>query len=269
MGEGAINPDWLVRVGASGLTEQGLDEILPAEFRALLSGAEKREYLDRWAETELLYQAALDRNLDADPQLLARLYQQEREFLANQVLQRVLAERVIVTEDEVSAFYTEHLDQYASEYRYREIIVSTSEEAEELQASLTDGSLSFRRAAEKHSLSASARGGGDMGWLGFSSLLPQVAERLAAMDKSDVSPPFETAWGWSLIQLTDKRKSRQALDLNEVRDEIIRQLTMERRRRVYAGFMAELKESHRVDYHPDLEQVLKNDAWPASGTGGR
>ena len=82
--------DYLVRVGDTALSEERFVEGIPEEFRGLLTLEEKRGYLDRWVDTELLYEAAKDRGVLDDPDLQQRLEQQRREYVANYLLQKVL-----------------------------------------------------------------------------------------------------------------------------------------------------------------------------------
>ena len=249
--------DFLVRVGGSALSEQEFEAQIPSEFKGLLTAEEKRGYLDRWVDTQLLYQAAVSQGLLDEPMLRERLEQQQREFVANHVLQRMLEERVVVTEGAISDYYAEHLDEYSSEYRYREIVVRNREEAVDLAKDLKANRISFTRAAEQNSLSSSARVGGDMGWLAKGMMPPEVEERVIRMESGEISDPFETAWGWTIIEFREKRQSENALDLQEVRDEILRFLTMEKKRRVYHEFLDELRGSYPVSYHPDLSARLQ------------
>ena len=86
------------------------------------------------------------------------------------------------------------------------------------------------------------------------------------MKPQESSKPFETAWGWTLIQFRERRESDRALDLQDVRDEILRYLTMQRRRQVYAEFLDEVQQSYPVRYHPDLEQRLRSDEFVPAGS---
>lgn len=266
-GAGGERLDYLVRVGNSALSEDDFFAGLPAEFRGLLTGEEKRAYLDRWVDTELLYLAARDRGLLDDAELQRRLEQQRREFIANQLLQAVLAERVQVSEGEVSDFYAAHLEEYSSEFRYREIVVDRQAEAEDLHRRLLANPAGFARLAERHSLSSSARQGGDMGWLSKGAMPPEVEERLLKLAPQGISQPFETAWGWTIIQFSERRRSDKTLALPEVREEILRRLTMERRRSVYAEFLEEIQQSYPVRYHPELDQRLLSGEFLPGGRG--
>lgn len=259
--------DYLARVGNSALSEDDFFASLPEEFRGLLTAEEKRAYLNRWVDTELLYLAARDRGLLENAELQRRLEQQRREFIANQLLQAVLAERVQVSEGEVSDYYSAHLEEYSSEYRYREIVVDSQAEAEELHRRLVGNPAGFARLAEQRSLASSARQGGDMGWLAKGAMPPEVEERLTKLSPQEISAPFETAWGWTIIQFSERRRSDKTLALPEVREEILRRLTMERRRAVYAEFLEEIQQSYPVRYHPDLDQRLLSGDFLPGGRG--
>jgi len=261
----SVGEAYLVRVGGTELDGAAFDAMIPEEFRGLLTAREKRNYLDRWVDTELIYRAAESRGLLEDPELRARLREQRREFIASQLLQRVLDERVAVTESEIADYYAEHLDEYSSEYRYREIVVRSQQEAEDLHARLLGNAVSFARAAERNSISSSARLGGDMGWLAKGAMPPEVEERIVRMKPQEISQPFETAWGWTLVQYRDKRRAEDALSLQEVKDEILRVLTMERRRRVYEEFLDELRRSYPVTYHPQLDERLRAEEYAPAG----
>ncbi|MBM4116378.1 hypothetical protein FJ251_01355 [bacterium] len=257
--------DYLVRVGNSALSEDGFFASLPEEFRTLLSAEEKRAYLDRWVDTELLYLAALDRGLLENAELERRLEQQRREFIANQLLQAVLAERVQVSEGEIADYYAAHLEEYGSEYRYRELVVASQAEAADLHRRLLANPAGFARLAEQHSLAGTARQGGELDWLAKGTMPPEVEERLVKLAPQEISQPFETAWGWTIIQLRERRSSGRTVALPEVREEILRRLTMERRRAVYAEFLEEVQQSYAVRYHPDLDLRLRSDEFRPGG----
>jgi len=249
-------------VGDRDLGFEEFQNLIPGEYKGLLNSQEKREFLDRWVDTELLYRGAERRGLLEDPELRRRWVQQQRDFVANAYLQKTLDERVGISESEISEYYEAHRDEYAWEYRYRQIVVNSRQEASEIHDRVVGGELSFKRAAEKYSLDASARLGGDMGWMTRSAVPPELLMRLIDMRIDEVSEPFETTWGWTLILFRDRRESENALELSEVREEILRQLLVEKRRRVFQEVLEELREAFPVKYHPETEERMGSDLRP-------
>lgn len=256
--------EMVVQVGARTLGLSEFQELIPEDYEGLLTLGEKREYLERWVDTELLYLGAESRGMLDDPDLARRLLSQRRDFIANAFLQKTLDERVGITESELSDYYSTHLEEYAWEYRYRQLIVNSHEEAQKIHREFTGSEISFKRAAEKYSLDASARLGGDMGWMSRAAIPPEILSRLVVMEKNDISEPFETTWGWTFIQFRERRESENALELSAVREEILRHLLIEKRRRVYAEFLEELREAFPVKYHPETDARLGDDSPPVA-----
>ena len=73
----------IVRVGDAVLTEEMLENLLPEGEGLPISSEEKRRFVQRWIDTEVLYQEALRRGLADDPRVGARLRSLEQEFLAD------------------------------------------------------------------------------------------------------------------------------------------------------------------------------------------
>ena len=65
---------------------------------------------------------------------------------------------------------------------------------------------------------ASAANGGDLGWAGPGTYVPEFEKQLAQLQPDEISQPFRTQFGWHIIQLlgrrqfdtTDEMKQRQA-----------------------------------------------------------
>ncbi|HXH04447.1 MAG TPA: peptidylprolyl isomerase, partial [Candidatus Competibacteraceae bacterium] len=54
--------------------------------------------------------------------------------------------------------------------------------------------------------SASAERGGDLGWIGPGTLPPPVEQELAGLQPGQVSAPFQSADGWHIVQVLERRQ---------------------------------------------------------------
>ena len=72
----------------------------------------------------------------------------------------------------------------------------------------------------------SAASGGDLGWTGPGTFVPEFAMQLDALDVNEISPAFKTQYGWHIVQLLGKRtydatddmlKRRCAMQLREAK----------------------------------------------------
>lgn len=51
----------------------------------------------------------------------------------------------------------------------------------------------------------SAADGGDIGWIGPGALVPEFEEELAQLEVGELSEPFQSRYGWHLVEVTDRR----------------------------------------------------------------
>ncbi|MDX1605205.1 MAG: peptidylprolyl isomerase [Candidatus Competibacterales bacterium] len=102
-----------------------------------------------------------------------------------------------------------------TQHRVRHILIRTDEDtdADEAQARLQRlreriiGGDDFAELARANSMDeASADDGGDLGWLDLGESDPRFSEQIARLRPGEISPPFETAAGWHIAEVLDRRQ---------------------------------------------------------------
>ena len=63
----------------------------------------------------------------------------------------------------------------------------------------------------------SATQGGDLGWAGPGTFVPEFEEKLAALGEGEISEPFRTQYGWHIVQLLGKRFHDQSDEVRRQR----------------------------------------------------
>lgn len=63
----------------------------------------------------------------------------------------------------------------------------------------------------------SAASGGDLGWAGPGTFVPEFEKELDAMQDNEISPPFRTQFGWHIIQLLGRRTYDASEDMTRNR----------------------------------------------------
>src|SRR5690606_35306303 len=64
----------------------------------------------------------------------------------------------------------------------------------------------FNELAKKHSDDPSVTyNGGDMGWVGRGQMVPEYEATAFRLEKNEISQPFETEYGFHIMQLLDRR----------------------------------------------------------------
>ena len=237
----------IVRVGASILTEADLENLLPEGEKIPFSPEEKRAFVDRWVDTEIIFQGAVRRGLMNDPRIQARLRSLEQEYLADHLVYLELRDKTRVTEDEVEEYFRAHEREYMFEYRVSHILVNTLEDAEKVSELLETRSFSW--VANRHSVDPVTKRGGDLGYLTKGNMIPEFETVIFNMKPNEVSDVVKSDFGYHFIKLVGMRESLVKVDLIDVRAQIMNALMIEKREQVYREFLEELKSTADVEYY--------------------
>jgi peptidyl-prolyl cis-trans isomerase C len=261
----------LARVNDAQLTEEDLQRMIPAEFRDGITGAEIRDILDRWVRAELLYQKAKSENVANDPQVAARMHELEREMLADEMLQRELANRVQVSSDDLQAYYRAHQPEYTLEIWLKQILVDSREEAEEILQQLRNGA-SFEDLARQRSIDASSTRGGDLGYLGKGAMNPAFEPYVFGLQPGEYTTPIATTFGFHVLKVAGTRPSTDPIGFEAARDEIFHTLLLQKQQAAQGTLLDELRGKAQVDIassYAGMALVPDAPANPAGfGAGG-
>ncbi|MDH3647280.1 MAG: peptidylprolyl isomerase [Gammaproteobacteria bacterium] len=95
--------------------------------------------------------------------------------------------------------------------------VVTSEQAKQklvdILARLNDGEDFATIAAAESDDASGASAGGELGWASLGNFVPEFEAQLDALEKMEISEPFETPFGWHIVQLLDTRTYDSTLDV--------------------------------------------------------
>jgi len=236
-------------VGSDTLFEGDLKYLLFEENGIVPGLEEKKRYIDRWVTTEILYQEALKRGVASDPRIRARLNELEHQFLADHMLFLALRERIKVTEEEIRRYFKEHEKEYMYEYRVSHILVNTLEEAQKVKELLKK--RSFAWVANRYSVDPVARRGGDLGYLTKGNMIPEFEAVVFKMKPGEVSDIVKSDFGYHIIKLVGMRKALARVTLDDVREQIMNELLVEKRKKAFSELMDSLRTVYPVSFFND------------------
>jgi peptidyl-prolyl cis-trans isomerase C len=234
-----------VRVNEETLTEREFLYFLPEDYRDVLTTEEFQEYLDRWITTQLLYDAGMKSGLVVASDIEARLEQYRKDLVADQLVQKVIHDRVKVSDEEIRAYYDAHEKEYVTDVRVSHILVNTLEEAETVKSQI--GKRSFAYLARKHSIDKHSGSGGDLGYLSKGSMIPEFEDVVFELKLGEVSDVVESEFGYHLLKVVDIRDARYKLEFEDVRMEVANHLLLEKREAVYDSLIASLREEADIE----------------------
>lgn len=192
---------------------------------------------------------AKSRGLDQDADYQMRIKLIGDLFLADMLLQDMMAKNEI-SEEALEAQYqlaTAAIER--NEYQASHILVETLEEAQALLDAINNGDITFAQAAKDNSLDAgtAVRDGSIGGWFRASMMDPGFSAALVAMEKGEMSSePVQSQFGYHIIVLDDVRdipvKPFAELD-NDTKLQLAQPLYLEKVEELQKNIKVELPES--------------------------
>ncbi|HKJ05707.1 MAG TPA: peptidyl-prolyl cis-trans isomerase [Geopsychrobacteraceae bacterium] len=171
-------------------------------------------------------------------------------LLTEKVAEQATLSAASVSDEEVTAYYRENLDQFRrpAQLRARQIMLATQEKAEQALARLEQGE-DFADLAREVSLSPDRENGGDLGYVSRNQLPMEFDEALFKLPVGRVSDPVSSPYGYHLFLVEKKRKAGLE-PLESVRQELTERLHRQRKEQAFKKWMQELRQKTpvRIDW---------------------
>jgi peptidyl-prolyl cis-trans isomerase C len=196
----------LVTVNGTPLTTKDLNAFTKAMSASRTKPVPRQEAMKTLIDRELLYQEALAKGLDKDPDVKQELFDQRRSLLANIAISDMLRARP-ATDKELHQVYQQRvLAKKVNEYKARHILVKTEGEAKDIIAQLDKGADFAALAKAKSIDTGSGAKGGELGWFSPGQMVPEFSAATAKLAKGKYTKtPVRSKFGWHVIQLEDTR----------------------------------------------------------------
>jgi peptidyl-prolyl cis-trans isomerase SurA len=121
-------------------------------------------------------------------------------------LVKLIDTRRVTGDASVTEYHTEHVLLRPTAETGPE---QTRKLAERLRGQVASGELPFAAVAEKYSDDpGSAPRGGDLGWIRPEDMVPAFARMMQSVDVGEVSPVFESQFGFHFLRVTDRRERK-------------------------------------------------------------
>ena len=244
-GPGDSDDEVVARVGDAVLTREELDRNIVWEG---MGKDRESEYVDRWINRELLYQEARRLGLDESEELRWELELVEKEFLIQKLLERTFAQKVQITEEEIASNYENNKDSFiVDEEEVRAFhILTKSKETADLALREIQAGRSFDEVVRERSVGIFRERGGDMGYIRRGDVIPEVARYAVRLQEGQVSPVFQSSYGYHILKIVKKRSRGSYKDIVDVRDDILKRLRVRKEQSIYYDLLFQLQNKTNV-----------------------
>ena len=180
--------------------------------------------LDELIDQRLLALDALRQSLDQDDETRRRLSAARERILGNVLVETHLQNTV--NETTIRRMYDEQasLRDRGDEVQARHILLKDEETAKEIAKKLADGADFAGLAREMSEDEGSRDKGGNLGYFTNDMLEATFTQVAFSTNKGEISPPFETDYGWHILQVQNRRKAPEP-SFEEMRNEIVNFMT--------------------------------------------
>jgi len=141
--------------------------------------------------------------------------------LRDVALREQIVGAIVPTDDQLAEFLEANISQYDSpeSIRASHILIPDEVASQDIYEQLQAGA-DFAALASEYSTDAGTKDqGGDLDWFERGQMVPEFEEAAFALEIGEISQPIETAYGYHIIQLTDRRAASTPT-LDDVKDEI-------------------------------------------------
>jgi len=177
----------------------------------------------------------------------------KEEILGTRLINLEVKSKIVITEEDIAAYYEKHLDTYGGKQKYhlRNILIRIPSFADEnkkleIRAKIDEilkelkAGQSFETMAKNYSGSSTAAEGGDLGLFELESLSPQLQKTIKKMKSGEFTPVLETDQGYQIFFLQEILKT-PGKSLEDVSSEIQRILFEENADKKYQEWIEGLR----------------------------
>jgi len=189
-----------------------------------------------------------------------------RELLSQKTINQAVPENVRITDEEIQTYYKQHANEFTrpNEIRARQIVVANEETAKAIRLQLVQGA-DFASLAKARSLSPDKEQGGDLGFF-TKGEMPEEFDIVFTLGVGKISSIVKTAYGYHVFRVEEIHPAKP-MTPSEAAERIRAQLTQERREKLFAGWVAGLKEKARITVNNEIlyQPIGRLESSPETG----
>lgn len=232
-------------------------ENLPPMLKPMADTPEgKKQLIETMVIRQLLLQEAQKAGIDKSQAVVDKMEELKKQVIVQAYLKKKVEEQATITDADLQKYYDENKDKFKSgdQVRASHILVKTDAEAKDILAKLKGGA-SFEELARKYSTDAAAGAkGGDLGWFGKGTMLPDFEKVAFGLKEGEISGIVKTQFGYHIVKVTGKRPAGTRT-FAEVKDQIRDELLPAKQQEVFKKLRDDLKKNNKFTIN---EEALKS-----------
>jgi hypothetical protein len=246
--------DIVARVGNEVLTIDNLKSSIPYHNDNQIKRDQNIDYVKQWINRELLYQEAIRRKIDRDPVIKERMEKMKKDLLASELLSRIsdISQNGTFDDSSITNYYNVNVHNFIREKDLVKLIIlkfDSSQQAWETYRTLTLQNII--RIASTNSANKTFDSS-NIPYIPIESLSGETRTAVISTSTKAISLPFKTSTGYQIICPLEKLSKGEPCTLNEIRSEIINQLTTLQQKKLIDQLLVDLRLKNEVNFNKNL-----------------
>ncbi|MEF3356022.1 peptidylprolyl isomerase [Paenibacillus sp. GYB006] len=173
-------------------------------------------------------------------------------------IRKILEPQTKVTDEEISTYYEENKDTFATpeQVRASHILVETKEEADAIKKELDEGA-DFATLAKEKSTDSSAANGGDLGFFGKGDMVEEFEKAAFSMEINEISEPIKSDYGYHIIKKTDYKEATNPT-LEDKKEEIRKLLVDQQVSELSSTWLSDLRSNAKITNKLEEEETTQS-----------
>jgi len=237
----------VAEVGKTRLTLSEFNAQIPKDYT--LSPEQRVDLLNKWVNSELLYQEARRQGLEKNDTVKTRLRQLTKEYVVNEFIQRT-AQKVSVSREEMYDYFNKYKNDFLNQVKIVQILLPDQATAQRTLEEIKAGA-DFKKLAAERSLDRLTAQGQESNYFGRGAGDPTLEETVFSLKIGDTSPIIQAPDGFHIVKLVDKKQVKQDIAFEDVAEYIYTVLYYKQSRGVVEGLLDQIRKKETVKLHPE------------------
>ncbi|CDM70235.1 peptidil-prolyl cis-trans isomerase [Clostridium bornimense] len=232
------------------IRETDIEELIskyPEGERKKLSTEEgRRKLLDKLISCEVMYDYAIDENLQETIEYKKQLEEAEKGILTEMAINKSMG-KVDITEEDALNYYNNNIEKFyvSDTVSIKQILVDTLEEALKIRGELMEEVINFSDAALKYSMCPSSINGGSLGTFKRGQLIKSIEEKAFNCKLGEILGPIETEYGFHLV-VTEDYKEGYKQEFDDVKKDLVNELKKKEQMKNYKSLVEKINKKYKV-----------------------
>ncbi len=252
----------VARVGKSVLLASEINLEVPGSLSKSIRLDEKKNYVRRWINTEVLYQEAQKRGYGHLPEIKRELQSVKKSLLANKLLQKEFPQKPEIPDSTIKKYYLKNKDSFIrnkNEVRFGLVLFQQKKNADAFARHLKKGTP-FTEALKVAFPKTHQSQEWDSGYISESEVPAFLSGIVKRTKIKGIVGPRKTEGGFYVLQVFDRQKAGSFRKLKEVRPKILAMLQEEKIREIYHQYINSLKNQRNIAMNLDVLEKSSNDS---------